>query len=32
MQVALETLQWDAARTLSLIEQKIASGKAGDPA
>lgn len=32
MLVALETLQWDAARTLSLIEQKVASGKAGDPA
>jgi len=32
MQVALESLQWDGARTLTLIEQSIASGKAGDPA
>lgn len=32
MQAALECLQWGGARTLSLIEQKIAGGKAGDPA
>lgn len=32
MQVALESLQWSGARTLTLIEQSIASDKAGDPA
>ncbi len=31
MQAALECLQWDGTRTLTLIEQVAAIGKAGDP-